>query len=111
MGSNGWKTHLNAASVPIDWPSSSGVFRRPIVSGTQFSHPAPRAVVKWIARIRCGCLATQERLHRHYLNDREQAVSSATCPCCLSAIKTDEHMLAGCPTTGSVYYLALLQST
>ena len=106
----GWKAQLYTATAPIDWPTSSGIFRRPVVSGTQFSHPAPRAVVKWIARIRCGCLATRERLHRHYLNDREQAVSSSTCPCCLSAIETDEHMLAGCPATGTVDCLALMHS-
>jgi hypothetical protein len=106
----GFKAQVYPVDVPIDWPNSSGIFRRPIVSGTQFSHPAPRATIKWIARIRCGCLATRERLHRHYVHSPDPAMSSATCPCCLSAVEDDVHMLAGCPATGTVDSLALLQS-
>jgi hypothetical protein len=45
-------------SVAIAWEASCGIFRRPIVSGKKFVHPVTPAVIKWISRVRAGCLAS-----------------------------------------------------
>ena len=58
-------------------------------------HPAPAAVIKWVARVRTGYLASRARLANHGL------LSSAACPCCGAAEENDIHMMAGCPATGS----------
>ena len=99
----GFKELLYPASTALDWGVSGGVFRRPIVSGGRFVHPVLPAVIKWTARIRCGCLATRERLLRHGL------VPSASCPCCAAPVEDDAHVLAGCPAIGTSDWLALLQ--
>lgn len=54
-------------SVPMDWKLSNGIFRRPVVSGKLFMHPVPTPVVKWVARVRAGCLASRLRLFSHRL--------------------------------------------
>ena len=38
---------------------SNGILRRPVVVSNYFVHPAEPAVIKWVARIRAGCLATR----------------------------------------------------
>ena len=57
--------------------------------------PGDPAVVKWVARVRSGCLATQARRLRC------RWVDSALCPCCADAEEDDRHLLAACPATGS----------
>ena len=98
-----WKTRLFPTDVDIDWAASCGIFRRPLTSGGEFIHRAPRTVIKWTARIRCGCLATRERLTRHKM------VDNPSCPCCLAPVEDDEHLLAGCPATGTADWLTLLE--
>jgi hypothetical protein len=88
--------------VPISWGASTGVFRRPVCQPSGFAHVVPPAVIKWTARVRCGCLATRARLHRHHL------VDSAACLCCGEASEDDAHVLAGCPATGTSDSLAIL---
>jgi hypothetical protein len=88
--------------VPINWGASTGVFRRPLCQPAGFVHMAPPAVIKWTARVRCGCLATRARLHRH------QLVDSAACLCCGAADEDDAHVLAGCTATGTSDSLAIL---
>ena len=68
-----------------------------------FIHPVQPSVVKWIARVRAGCLATRERLFRRRL------VTSAACPCCLAAEEDEEHVLLGCPSTGTGDWLMLFR--
>ena len=58
----------------FDWSASNGVFRRAVSGASSFVHPVAPAVIKWLGRVRCGCLATQERLHRHHMG-----APSATC--------------------------------
>ena len=82
---------------------SSFLFQKPAVSGTSFIHPAPPSVVKWIARLRAGCLATRARLLA------QERVSSAACLCCASPLEDDEHVLLGCSVTGTEDYMALFR--
>jgi hypothetical protein len=88
--------------VPINWGASTGVFRRLVCQPAGFVHMAPPAVIKWTARVRCGCLATRARLHRHHLAD------SAACLCCGAVDEDDAHVLAGCAATGTSDSLAIL---
>ena len=75
---------------------STRVFQRPVVSGNAFVHPAPPAVIKWLARVRAGCLASRARLVGHGLE-----AGSPQCICCGAAEEDNEHLLSGCPATGS----------
>jgi hypothetical protein len=84
-----------AQLYPIDW----GVIRRPVVSGGKFVHTTSRAIVKWTARIRCGCLSTRDRLSRHHM------VASPACPNCPSPTEDDAHVMAGCPAIGTADWL------
>lgn len=83
--------------MTFDWPSSVGVFERAVVTPAGFQHPTQPAVIKWVARVRCGCLATRERLVRHHMG----GVTSPSCLCCGAPSEDDAHVLAGCPATGS----------
>ena len=94
---------LYPANVEIDWRSSGIIFQKPAVAASSFVHPAPPPVIKWLARLRAGCLTTQDRLHR------QQLVQSTTCPCCAAPLEDDEHALLGCAATGTVDYLALFR--
>ena len=96
---------LFPTNVELDWVASVGVFRRPLVTTLAFKHRVPEAVVKWTARIRCGCLATRDRLARHGIDH----ITSPTCLCCGAAVEDDLHVMVGCPATGSADWLALLQ--
>jgi len=87
---------LYPVDVAFDWAASNGVLCRPVSSGGSFVHLVAPAVVKWLGRVRCGCLATRACLHRHRMG-----VSSPACLCCGAAIEDEEHVLAGCPATGS----------
>jgi hypothetical protein len=93
---------LYPPDMDIEWGYSVGIFGRPITVQTRFVHPAPPAVVKWMARLRAGSLASRERLFRRRL------VESAVCPCCVSATEDEEHILFGCPATGTADWLLLL---
>ena len=88
--------------LAIDWRCSVGIFKRVIVANGTFVHPVSPAVVKWVARLRAGCLATRDRLFRQH------QVASAACPCCSAPLEDDEHVLFGCPATGTVDWLPLL---
>ena len=90
-----WLRQLYPDNVEFDWPLSTGVFRRPTTNGGQFVHCVGRAVIKWVARIRTGSLATRARRHKRTL------VSSPACPCCDGPVEDDAHVIAGCPSTGS----------
>ena len=56
---------LYPSDVAVAWMPSNGIFRRPVVPGRVFMHPAPPAVIKWMARVRTGCLVTRMRLVGH----------------------------------------------
>ena len=87
---------LYPRDVAVDWGPSCAIFRRPTVQKGTFVHPAPPAVIKWMARIRTGCLATRMRLVRHGMLH-----GSTTCRCCGAADEDDDHLLTGCPATGA----------
>ena len=90
-----WLQQLYPDTVEISWSLPCGVFRRPVSNGGRFVHPVPSAVVKWLARVRVGSLATRARRHKRRLE------SSPACPCCSAPVEDDAHVVAGCPTTGS----------
>ena len=86
---------LFPVDVPINWVASVAIFARPSLQSDHFRHPVAPAVVKWVARVRSGCLATQaRRLRCGYAGD-------PSCPCCSADEEDDHHLLAGCPATGS----------
>ena len=91
---------LYPKDVEVDWSASCGIFRRPVVPGNQFVHPAPPAVIKWMARVRTGCLATRMRLVGH-----EMASGPTVCICCGVADEDEEHLLTGCVATGAAEWL------
>ena len=80
----------------FDWLASNVIFRRAVATVDHFAHPVPPAVVKWVARIRCGCLATSRRLHLHGMGP-----TSTACVCCGAPLDDEVHVLSGCPATGS----------
>ena len=87
---------LYPREVAVDWPASTGIFHRPIVQGNKFVHPASTAVLKWMARVRTGCLATRMRLVGHGMEH-----GPAVCRCCGLGDEDDEHLLTGCAATGA----------
>ena len=87
---------LYPPALQLDWEASCGIFRRPSVVGRLFVHAVTPAVIKWISRVRAGCLAAGDRLHR-----QGQLRSSPCCPCCPAPLEDDLHVLLGCPGTGS----------
>ena len=87
--------------LAVDWAASVGVFRRARATTDSFSHPVAPSMVKWVARVRAGCLATEDRLLRHHLG-----VMDAACRCCGAPVEDDEHVLSGCPATGSADWAA-----
>ena len=95
-----WLDKLYPLDVAINWELSTGVFRRPVVSGRAFVHPVPPAVVKWLARTRAGCLPASTRLFTHGLD-----LSAVECPCCGATVDDEEHMVSGCAVTGSADWL------
>ena len=58
-------------------------------------HTARPAVLKWVARVRAGALATGARCAGTGLHDNPR------CLCCGADQEDDEHAVAGCPATGS----------
>ena len=92
-----WFAQLYPPDIPLDWPLSNGIFRRPVISGGSFTHRAPPATIKWIARLRSGCLATGLRRHTHLPTQ----VPSSACLCCGAELEDDRHAVAGCPATGA----------
>ena len=93
---------LYPIGLGIDWGCSAGIFGRPTTVQTLFVHPVLPAVVKWMARVRAGCLAARERLFRRKM------VGSAACPCCAFPTEDEEHILFGCSATGTADWLVLL---
>ena len=89
----------------MDWQLSSGIFCRPTVSGGCFVYPAHLLAVKWIGRLRAGCLATGLRRHTQLGPPR---VPTPSCLCCGAAVEDDLHAVAGCSATGSADWLANL---
>ena len=94
---------LYLMDVPVDWVVSTGIFWRPTVSGASFIHPAPPAVIKWLARVRAGCLASRARLVGHGM-----VQGPRTCLCCAAEEEDDVHILAGCPATGTADWQSLV---
>jgi hypothetical protein len=95
---------LYPLGMEFNWSASVGIFRRPLVQLGGFVHRVAPRVAKWIARVRCGCLATRERLARHGLG----GVVSAECLCCGALPEDDAHVLAGCEATGAAPFLPAL---
>jgi hypothetical protein len=91
--------------LSFNWTASTVVFRRPTAAHGTFASPAPIAVTKWVARVRCGCLVTQDRLHRRRDPSGLPLVPSPACLCCGAALDNDSHVLDGCPATGSTDWL------
>ena len=83
--------------LTFDWTASVAIFRRPVVQRGGFVHRVAPRVLKWIARVRCGCLATRERLARHGIG----GVLSPACLCCGDPVEDDAHVLVGCAATGA----------
>jgi len=61
----------------------------------EFVHVVNPPVLKWVARVRSGGLATHARLTRTHL------LSSPQCWCCAASEEDDAHAIAGCPGTGA----------
>ena len=99
-----WFSSLLPEEIPLHLPLSTAIFRRPTVSAGAFIHPTAPATIKWIARLRAGCIATGLRRHTHLPSQ----VPSPACICCGSAIEDDAHALAGCTTTGAADWAANL---
>ena len=91
--------------LTFDWAASVGIFRRPVVQRGGFVHRVAPRVIKWVARVRCGCLATRERLARHGIG----GVVSPACLCCGAPVEDDAHVLVGCDGSGAAPYLPALQ--
>ena len=91
-----WLDALYPAGMEIMWPVSTGTFRRPLVAGRQFVHPTQAPVVKWLARVRAGCLASRLRLFSHRME------ASPACVCCGASEEDEAHVVSGCPATGTV---------
>ena len=60
-------------------------------------------MVKWLTKVRAGCLASRAQLVGLGLVQR-----LPQCLCCGATTEDDEHVLAGCPATGSQGWLALV---
>ena len=73
-----------------------------MVQGNLFVHRVEPATIKWMARLRTGCLATRMRLVNHGM------VESTACLCCGAAVEDEEHLLTGCEATGSSEWQASL---
>ena len=101
-----WLERLYPPDVCLDWAASTGVFRRPTVSGNTFVHVAHTAVVKWLARVRAGCLASRARLVKHGLEEGSQE-----CLCCGAEVEDDEHILLGCAATGTLEWQATVEES
>ena len=54
------------------------------------------ATIKWIGRVRAGCLATRARLFGH-----ANMVDSLKCLCCGAESEDEVHAVACCPATGT----------
>jgi ribonuclease HI len=100
-----WLDELYRDELPIDWKFSAYIFRRPSTSGEAFVHPVAPATIKWVARVRAGCLATRLRLYERHL------IASPACQCCDATEEDDEHVVAGCSATGTADWLALVHET
>jgi hypothetical protein len=87
--------------LSFDWPNSTVIFGRATPAADHFTHRVAPAVIKWVARVRCGCLATHQRLHVHKMGP-----SSPACPCCNAPVEDEPHVLTGCPSTGSADWAA-----
>ena len=97
-----WFAQLFPEDIPLEWSLSTGIFRRPIVSGGSFTHPAPPATIRWISRLRAGCLPTGLRRHTHLASQ----VPSPSCLCCHATSEDDVHALSQCPATGAADWQA-----
>ena len=98
-----WLELLYPAEVEFDWSVSTGIFRRPTVNGGAFIHPVAPAVIKWLARVRAGCLASRSRLVRHGM-----VAGTTQCLCCGAAVEDDKHIVSDCPSTGTRDWLLML---
>ena len=78
----------------LDWEASCWAFRTALGKGGYF-YPVQPAVVKWLARVRSGALATRARWFKTKLR------ASAACELCEDPTEDDEHATMGCPATGA----------
>ena len=90
--------------VEVAWAVSANIFRRPVTQGVAFVHPIHPKVIKWLARVRTGCLATRMRLVGHGMSR-----GSTDCPACGDVNEDDAHVLFGCTATGTADWLATFQ--
>ena len=93
-----WFRELYPSPTSIDWRYSTDIFRRPAVNGGSFVYPVPLVTIKWIGRLRTGCLATGLRRHQHF---GPPTVPTPACLCCGAVQEDDLHAVAGCSATGS----------
>ena len=103
-----WFANFYPADTLLDWRYSSVVFRRPAVSAGSFVYPVSLVTIKWIGRLRAGCLATGLRRHQQFGPPR---VPTPACLCCGAAEEDDLHAVGGCPATGSADWEANLTET
>ena len=90
------------AETEIWWKVSTKMFVRPSLRGEVWINKAPPGLVKWVARARTGALATMERMTRTgYVKGPDGTPGDPKCECCGAAVEDDEHMLTGCPETGT----------
>ena len=88
----------------IDWGSSVGAFKRPKWAGCVFAYECSASDAKWVARIRCGALATEARRNKRATSSRQW------CKCCdLKAVEDESHVLFACVGTGADEWLCDLQ--
>lgn len=76
--------------LSLDWPASCGSFRSLVVHPDTFVHRVPMGMLKWVACVRCGCIATRERLTQHRIS------SITSCPCCGAPCEGDLHVAWTC---------------
>ncbi|MBU6429289.1 MAG: hypothetical protein KGR26_09785, partial [Cyanobacteria bacterium REEB65] len=95
-----WLQQLYPRGMPLDRRASCGVLAAPVVAGLEpdrkFVHAVPPAVVKWVARVRAGALATRGRLAKRMFRPRPgRPVVSPLCVCCqLGVEETDVHAVS-----------------
>ena len=82
-------------ALSLDWEVSGYLFRPPKVVNGEFVHPAASPVIKWLARVRAGALATNARTAGSGLG------VSTSCLCCHDPVEDDAHAIAACPATGA----------
>ena len=100
------------AGMEMWWKVSTKMFVRPSLRGGVWINKAPPGLVKWVARARTGALATMERMTRTgYVKGPDGTPGDPKCECCGAPVENDEHVLTGCPETGTDKVVAQARDT